>query len=804
MSTIVTIFKNIHETATPFHKDINLIFDRIRNGSSKDLIQKIRKEKGKSERNELKKNLPSICFSGTFSKRADNALIQHSGIICLDFDKYPKQKEILEHKEKLSKDAYVHSVFISPSGEGLKVLVKIPADADNHVNYFNALEKYFNSPYFDKTSKNISRVCYESYDVLIFVNENSQVWTKIEEKEYTEVSRTRDLPTIPITDENKIVDILVKWWTKKYPMVEGMRNENVYVLAMAFNDFGVNKSLAKYISEQFASNDFTVTEINRTIESAYSNTLKFGTKYYEDEERINQIKTKLRRGVSKKDIRYQLQESNIDSVTIDSVMTKVDEETAQQNFWTKNDKGAVKIVHILFKNFLEDNGFYKFYPEGSANYVFVKVTHNLVDNVSDGEIKDFVLSYLLELDDISVYNHFADTTRFFRQEFLNLLATIDIFFIEDTIDTAYLYYKNCAVRITKKEVKMLDYLDLGGYVWKDHVINRNYYQCGVADDFDYKRFIENICDNEPERINSMESTIGFLLHSFKSFQSPAVILNDEVISDNPEGGTGKGIFVKGISHMKKVIVIDGKGFSFDRGFPYQTVSVDTQVLCFDDAKKRFEFERLFSVVTDGMTIEKKNQHAIVIPPHKSPKIIITTNYAIRGTGNSFARRKWELELCQHYHGGFSPYDEFGRLIFGGWNDDLWCNFDNYMIGCLQRYLNTGLVKSKFVNLKIRQLSAETSHEFIEWCGLLQDGEENRLLELGTRHYKQDIYIDFIGEYPDYAPKARMTISRTNFNRWLVSYGFYKYGINPEEGRDATGRWIRFRRASELDRQLTID
>jgi hypothetical protein len=38
-------------------------------------------------------------------------------------------------------------------------------------------------------------------------------------------------------------------------------------------------------------------------------------------------------------------------------------------FWTKNDKGVIKIEHILFKQFLEDSGFYKFCPEGSRNFM---------------------------------------------------------------------------------------------------------------------------------------------------------------------------------------------------------------------------------------------------------------------------------------------------------------------------------------------------------------------------------------------------------------------------------------------------
>jgi hypothetical protein len=789
----VTIFQNIRDTDTPFFRDVHVILDRIKEGAgaTKDLVKRIRLEKSKPERQELKKGLPAICFSGTFNKRTDISLIEHSGLICLDFDGYTKQKELLQDKESLSKNKYVFSVFISPSGNGLKVLVKIPADAENHTMYFNSLEKYFNSAYFDKTSKNLSRVCYESYDPLIAINENSSIWDVIEEPEYTEVSRTRDKATIPITDENKIVEILVKWWEKKYPMHEGQRNQNAYVLAMAFNDFGVNKSLASYVLNQFATEDFTLREIGITIDSAYRHTTNFGTKYYEDEERINTIKAKLMRGVSKKEIRIQLQDSNLDSETIESVLNKVEEENAMQTFWDRNDRGVIKVVHIHLKQFLEDNGFYKYCPEGGKNYIFVKVTNNLIDHTSDKEIKDFVLTHLLELDDIGVYNYFADNTRFFREEFLSMLSTIEIYFIADTKSASYLYYKNCAVKITKDGITTLDYLDLGGYVWKDHVIDRNFNICSVTERCDFKKFVSNINGGDEQRVKSMESTLGFLMHGYKNLSfCPAIILNDEVISDNPEGGTGKGLLMNALSKMKKLVVIDGKSFAFERSFAYQLVSADTQILCFDDVRKHFDFERLFSVVTEGLTLEKKNKDAIKIPFSRSPKIAITTNYAIKGAGNSFARRKWELELHQYYTKEFTPLDEFGKLMFGDWNDEDWCEFDNYMIGCLTNYIKTGLVKSKFVNLKIRQLSAETCHEFIEWCGLV-DTHQNRevMLQTDTRLYKNELYSNFVDEYPDYGPRGRMSVSRTKFYKWLIAYGIYKVGSMPQEDRDQQGRWI---------------
>ena len=104
MSNKVTIFKNIRETETPFFKSIDFILNRIKEGSSASLVKRIRKEKDKAHRNDLKRQLPAICFSGEFNKRADSSLVNHSGYICLDFDGYKKQKDLLQDKEKFQKN----------------------------------------------------------------------------------------------------------------------------------------------------------------------------------------------------------------------------------------------------------------------------------------------------------------------------------------------------------------------------------------------------------------------------------------------------------------------------------------------------------------------------------------------------------------------------------------------------------------------------------------------------------------------------------------------------------------------------
>ena len=142
-------------------------------------------------------------------------------------------------------------------------------------------------------------------------------------------------------------------------------------------------------------------------------------------------------------------------------------------------------------------------------------------------------------------------------------------------------------------------------------------------------------------------------------------------------------------------------------------------------------------------------------------------------------------------------------MFGDWDDNEWCKFDNYMISCLQLYLAEGLVKSKFVNLKIRQLSAETCHDFIEWCGVINGSIANEKLRVDTKINLQDCYYDFIEQYPDYAPKAKLTISRIRFNKWMVSYAHYQTGGSPDEGRDEHGRWIRLKRIDELNTQTKL-
>jgi|TARA_R110001632_G_scaffold17506_3_gene55413 hypothetical protein len=179
---MITIFKNSREVKVAHYISVEKAIDRIRDGKSKDSVEEIRKhhKNGDDKRKSVaKRSLPSIIFSGECrnpigdnqSLRNDKSLTIHSGFVVLDFD----HVDPIEIKSILSKDPYIYSAWISPSGDGIKALVKVPSIIKDHEDHYLALiEKY---PELDTTSKSLSRLCFESYDPDIYVNEDSKVWT---------------------------------------------------------------------------------------------------------------------------------------------------------------------------------------------------------------------------------------------------------------------------------------------------------------------------------------------------------------------------------------------------------------------------------------------------------------------------------------------------------------------------------------------------------------------------------------------------------------------------------------------------
>jgi hypothetical protein len=200
-----------------------------------------------------------------------------------------------------------------------------------------------------------------------------------------------------------------------------------------------------------------------------------------------------------------------------------------------------------------------------------------------------------------------------------------------------------------------------------------------------------------------------------------------ISEDIPNGGSGKGLIHKAIGHIKNIVIEDGKKFDPRGQFAYQKVNKDTQIFLLDDVGKNFNFESLFSIITEGMTVEKKGKDAYQIPFSESPKISITTNYTINGSGDSHERRVFEVEIANYFNAEHTPEKEFGHLFFIDWDEKEWARFDNFMIRCIQYFLQNGLVESEKVNLAFRKLKNDLGAEFIEFMEMqsLNDEPINR-------------------------------------------------------------------------------
>jgi len=396
--------------------------------------------------------------------------------------------------------------------------------------------------------------------------------------------------------------------------------------------------------------------------------------------------------------------------------------------------------------------------------------NHIVSEVQPVHIKDFARDYVLSLDEELNGGTSLNTIlgklinqapTLFSKGNLEFLVNLNDNFKRDTISESYIYYRNCFVKVTKDGYTAHNFSELDGFIWDRQIRNRDFHISEGNSVFE--SFIFNICRKDERRFNSLRSAIGYLLHSYKDpANAKAIIFTDERIGEGANGGCGKSLVGEAISHLRNSSRPDGQNFRFDR-FMFQSVNPGTAIIDFNDAKENFPFKKLFSIITDSMTIEKKYETAIILPFEYSPKILISTNHAIKGIDVSTLRRQFIVGFSDYYNEIHLPVHDFGKSFFDAWTVEEWNNFDNFMIGCLQFYLKNGLIDYDRGNLNKKMLIESTSEEFIEFMGNI---------ELDKEYDNKELHKKFIGEYTDLEKLPQKT-----FTSWIKIYAKlngYKY------------------------------
>ena len=153
--------------------------------STVDVIEQIKiaakngdlKLKDSLKQNNLYSFIPSVKLDG--GGRGLINIVDYNPVMLVEFDKIDHAKEL---KERLFNNLKsVIAAWISPSGRGLKILVRIrkPRSVEEYKEYFCGLA-YYLSQYegFDGVNYNIVLPTFLSYDREILIREDAEEWTQ--------------------------------------------------------------------------------------------------------------------------------------------------------------------------------------------------------------------------------------------------------------------------------------------------------------------------------------------------------------------------------------------------------------------------------------------------------------------------------------------------------------------------------------------------------------------------------------------------------------------------------------------------
>ena len=287
----VSMYRNSTDTIGA-EVDYLKVLDGIKTGRWQKDIQNLAQllQEGLSDSYAASKRLlPAVTFAGTFSERLDDKITTFSGMMVIDIDKLDTAL-LKTYQAAFVQDNFIHAMFVSPSGKGLKLLVKVSSEQADVVDIntgavkeyflkaFLVLEKYFADTYaivIDPTGKNLSRLCYVSYDPELWLNENSEVIKFDAEK--VEVKSTAnkfdDRPEqfkghVLAKDAKYIFNVCEKWTQRTYQFEVGDRNNYIHVLACNLNRTGVHIDDALLMIYNNYS-ELPYKEIEQSVRSAY-------------------------------------------------------------------------------------------------------------------------------------------------------------------------------------------------------------------------------------------------------------------------------------------------------------------------------------------------------------------------------------------------------------------------------------------------------------------------------------------------------------------------------------------------------
>jgi len=172
---LISSYKNVHDKQD-IDIEIDSFLEGVQTGKWQDIALEVRNAPNKEIKDLIKKKAPIVTPSGSFSERKVDGLRKHSNFIAIDIDNLDDAPTT---KARIGADTYIYAAFISISGQGLCLVIKI--DGTRHLDAFNAIAAYLYNEYqliVDQSGKDVSRARFVSYDPFLLLNKKSSTFKK--------------------------------------------------------------------------------------------------------------------------------------------------------------------------------------------------------------------------------------------------------------------------------------------------------------------------------------------------------------------------------------------------------------------------------------------------------------------------------------------------------------------------------------------------------------------------------------------------------------------------------------------------
>lgn len=456
-------------------------------------------------------------------------------------------------------------------------------------------------------------------------------------------------------------------------------------------------------------------------------------------------------------------------------------------FWDPKQLNASRLTL-----FLEENGFGNFRNETgrTSKSILFKNENGVLEVHDPSSIRTWLINYVNKYEEQSspLFDKLVRLTPQTLGTWLQSLKcwssndfpdTEKLNLFSDDKDHCYITFNNGVVHITSENIKLLekDALKDKGCIWESSIIPKTievtneHEERNPFKDFIHYALKDNVEPIHPSngendynegtddpsfsgRKDAFETAFGYLIHSYQPPSESKVVVFIDVDSspDRTEGGNGKSVAMKMVSHYRKEGFVDGQGFRkgscMGSRFNFSSVKVDTGFININDLKKDFDLTQIFSMITDDLILEGKGKDKIVIPSDKKPKMGVSTNHVVTGIGTSFDRRQHIVEFGNFWSRcvplNIRTESIIGKLLGTDFDDQDWIEFYNYGFYCIQKYLKNGLMEQPNKNYKRKTLVA--SIEGVDGTGEVTDWIEGYCLEGRKEHpngvTENDLYSEF--------------------------------------------------------------